>query len=127
LMAAAAADRLYVQALDAMHQLVPLLVLALVQLPPAALPYPGLPRLPETAERREICEQAAAWLVRVLPSGILHDHPAEYAIHQLVLSLLTRSNDDDEGTPAPLSTPQPAPEGPRTVSQVKTRVRLMGH
>ncbi|MBP8116445.1 MAG: hypothetical protein KAY09_01820 [Nitrospira sp.] len=126
LMAVATADRLYMLTLDAMHQLVPLLVLGLIQLPPAALPYPGLPLLPETAESRETCDRAAAWLARALPSGILRDHTAEDAIHQLVIRLLTRSNDDDEGTPAQRSSPHIGPQGPGAVSDSKVRVRLMG-
>jgi hypothetical protein len=121
LMAAASADRQYVRALDAMHQIVPLLMLGLVQLPAQALPYPGLPRLPGTAESREMCGRAAAWLVRALPSGILRNHPTESAIHGLVSDLLTRSNGEDEGTPAPLSPhPGPAPRSPGR------RVRLPG-
>ena len=41
--------------------------------------------------------RAGQWLARMLPKGLLHKHPAERAIHDLVVRLLTRSGDDDDG------------------------------
>jgi len=127
LMAAATADHLYMRALYAMHQFAPLLVLGLVQLAPVVLPYPSLPLVPETAESREVCKRVAAWLVRALPSGVLYNHPAEDAIHKLVLSLLTRSNDDGEGSPMQFKPPKPAPLSPGTASEDRQRGLMMGH
>lgn len=111
LLAVATADRRYMHALRAMHEFVPLLVLALTQLPSGALPYPGLPPRPGTPESRDLCARASAWLARALPSGVLRENTAvEDALHDLVTTLLTRSSEEDKGRPAPL--PPAPPSGP---------------
>jgi hypothetical protein len=91
LIAAASADRQFVHAIQSAHQLVPLLVGALTQIPASALPYGGFPAVSERSEVREVSQRAAGWLARTLPSPILADHPSESAIHDLVVRLLSRS------------------------------------
>jgi hypothetical protein len=102
LMAAATADRRYVYALESVHEIVPLLVLALVQVSPAASPHPVFPPRRGTPEGHDVCERAASWLARALPSGMLDRHDAEQALHDLTVSLLGWGDEDDgdEGTPA---------------------------
>jgi hypothetical protein len=88
LLAAATADRRYLELVTAFHEFVPLIVLALTQLPAAALPHPAFPRRADVPEIRAMCEQAARWLAKALPSRLLAGHPAEQAIHTLVVRLL---------------------------------------
>ena len=99
LLAAATADRRYILAVESMHESVPLLLLALLQVPGTLLPFVAYPPLPGTIELSELSLRAAAWLARALPSAILSGHPAEMALHQLVVRLLPR--DGDQG-PTPL-------------------------
>ena len=114
LMAAATADRRYVHALESAHQIVPLLVLALVQLPSVALPHPAFPPRLGTSEWRDVFGRAASWLARALPSGALNGHPAEDALHALTVRLLRGGDDNegDDGTPArPLEPDLPPDRG----------------
>ena len=94
LLAAATADRRYVKAIESAHEIVPLLVLALTQLPFDGQAYAAFPLLKGTPECRETCARAARWLAAALPSGMLEGHPAEEAVHALVVRLLTPPSRD---------------------------------
>jgi hypothetical protein len=96
LVAVASADRDYVRAVGNVHEFVPLLVASLMQLPSAALSYVGVSRGRRSLELRDMTARAGQWLARTLPTGLLHKHPAERAIHDLVVQLLTRSGDDQD-------------------------------
>lgn len=102
LASAATGDFRYILSVASMHEIVPLLVVALLQLPRALLPFPGYPPLPETPEIRELSLNAATWLSRALPSAALRGHPAEEAIHRLVIRLLRRPS-----APTPINQPLP--------------------
>jgi len=114
LMAAATADRRYVHTVESAHQIVPLLVLALLQVPDAALPHPAFPPRSGTSEGHDLASRAASWLARALPSASLHGHPAEEALHALTFHLLRGDHDDegDDGTPARPIAPNLPPGGP---------------
>ena len=114
LMAAATADRRYVHALESAHQIVPLLVLALLQVPDVALPHPAFPPRSGTSEGRDLASRATSWLARALPSASLSGHPAEEALHGLTFHLLRGDRDDegDDGSPArPIAPNRPPDRG----------------
>lgn len=97
LLSVISADPWYLAHIDSPVEFVPIIVAALIQLPPRSLPHQGLPPVAGSQELRDMSNTAARWLSHVLPSDRLRGHPAEKTIHDLVIRLLTRSNTTTRG------------------------------
>jgi hypothetical protein len=93
LLAVVSSDPLYLSDVNSVVALVPVIVAALIQLPARSLPHQGFPPVAGSPELREVSSVAARWLSGMLPSDRLRGHPAEQTIHNLVLRLLTRTDD----------------------------------
>ena len=97
LMSVISADPWYLASIDSPVAFVPVILSALIQLPPRSLPHQGFPPVAGSRELRDMSRTAARWLSQVLPSDRLRGHPAEETIHNLVVRLLTRSNTTTRG------------------------------
>ena len=93
LLAVVSSDPRYLSSIDSVVELVPVVVAALIQLPPRSLPFSGFPPIPGSPELRRMSAVAARSLAGALPSDRLHGHVVEDTIHKLVLRLLTRTPD----------------------------------
>jgi hypothetical protein len=101
LLAVVSADPWYLSQVDSVVAFVPVVVGALIQLPARSLPQQGFPPVDGSRELREVSGAAARWLSRAFPSDHLRGHPVEKTIHDLVVRLLTRTNDArDDGSSA---------------------------